>query len=81
MREILCMYFKTSYMPVHSVQVRSVILGTQHSTSLGAKKPVPMQIIPFRGFPRTRNFLSWTSVKSPKVSVLVIPWIKLQKYR
>ena len=36
----------------------------------GREKPVRTLIIPFRGFPRSRNFSSWTYVKSPKVSVL-----------
>ena len=38
--------------------------------SLNAKKSVRALIIPFRGFPWRRNFSGWTSVKSPKMSVI-----------
>ena len=48
------------------------ISGKQDSASLDAKKSVRTLIIPFRGFPRTRNFSGWTSVKSPKISVLEV---------
>ena len=48
------------------------ISGAQDSASLDAKKSVRTLIIPFRGFPRTRIFSGWTSVKSPKMSVLEV---------
>ena len=45
-------------------------LGDSESGIPGLVIWVRTLIIPFRGFPRTRNLSSWTSVKSPKVSVL-----------
>ena len=44
--------------------------GDAESRVPGREKPVRTLIIPFGGFPWTRNFSGWTSVKSPKVSVL-----------
>ena len=55
-----------------ALPVSSGILGTQDSASLDAKNPVRTLIIPFRGFPRTRNFSGWTSVISPKMSILEV---------
>ena len=54
-----------------NIDLRAGISGTQDA-SLDAKKSVQTLIIPFRGFPRTLIFSGWTSVKSPKMSVLEV---------